>query len=177
LTTLAVLDERALPSTTPACEAMTRLHTGSTWSRDEPPPEENVPPDPARAHRNRGGRSRAGRTAGYKFDQVNGSNGSIKFTRIPVDVVASYVYGGHRVGAGATAHLAPKFSCEAEGFCNDSVSYGTALGAIAQYAYGFRVAGSGGLELGARYTRVKYKGSGLETLDGSGFGLIFGGWL
>jgi hypothetical protein len=116
-------------------------------------------------------------TVGYKFDQVNGSNGSIKFTRIPVDLVGSYVYRGHRLGAGVTAHLAPKFSCDAAGLCSDSVSYGTALGAIAQYAYGFRVGHNGGVDLGLRYTRVKYSGSGLETIDGSGVGFFFGAWL
>jgi hypothetical protein len=116
-------------------------------------------------------------TVGYKFDQVNGSNGSIKFTRIPVDVVGSYVFRNHRLGAGVTAHLAPKFACDAAGICSDSVSYSTALGAIAQYAYGFRVGQNGGIDLGARYTRVKYSGSGLETIDGSGFGFFFGGWL
>lgn len=116
-------------------------------------------------------------TVGYKFDQVNGSNGSIKFTRIPVDLVGSYVFRGHRLGAGVTAHLAPKFSCEAAGLCDVSASYGTALGAIAQYAYGLRVGNNGGLDLGLRYTRLKYSGSGLETIDGSGFGFFFGGWL
>ena len=39
------------------------------------------------------------------------------------------------------------------------------------------IAQNGGIELGARYTRVKYSGSGLEKIDGSGFGFFFGGWL
>jgi hypothetical protein len=116
-------------------------------------------------------------TVGYKFDQVNGSNGSIKFTRLPVDVVVSYAYRGHRLGAGLTAHLSPKFSCAVDGLCDTSTQYRTAFGPLAQYAYGFRIGNNGGFELGARYTRVKYSGSGLETIDGSGFGLLAGAWF
>lgn len=116
-------------------------------------------------------------TIGYKFDQANGSNGTIKFTRIPVDVVISYANSGHRLGVGATAHLSPKYSCEVDGYCDASASYDTALGAIAQYAYGFRLGVNGGLDVGVRYTRVQYSATGLPNLDGSNFGFFFGGWF
>jgi hypothetical protein len=120
-------------------------------------------------------------TVGYKFDKVNGSNGSLAFTRFPIDVIASWATGGHRLGAGPTAHLAPKATCDLSGTgpgtCNSSLSYDAALGGIVQYAYGFKLKGDHGVDLGVRYTYVKYRGSGLLTLDGSGFGFFLGGWL
>jgi hypothetical protein len=118
-------------------------------------------------------------TLGYKFDKANGSNGSIGFTRVPLDVVASFVKGGHRIGAGPTVHLAPTLSCDADGICDGAVDvdYDTAFGGILQYAYGFRVGANAGLDVGLRYTFIKYSASDLETLDGSGIGFFFGGWL
>jgi hypothetical protein len=116
-------------------------------------------------------------TLGYKFDKANGSNGSIAFTRVPLDVVASYAKGGHRLGAGPTIHLAPSFSCDADGLCDGSADYDTAFGGILQYAYGFRVGANAGLDVGLRYTFIRYSASDLETLDGSGVGFFFGGWL
>jgi hypothetical protein len=116
-------------------------------------------------------------TLGYKFDQANGDNGSIKFTRIPLDLVASFAHGGHRIGGGATAHLSPSFSCDADGVCDGTIDYDTALGGILQYAYGFRVGANSGFDVGLRYTFIEYSGSDLPSLDGSGVGFFFGGRL
>ncbi len=116
-------------------------------------------------------------TLGYKFDKVNGSNGSIEFTRIPLDVIVAYANGGHRIGGGAAVHFSPTFTCDAGGVCNATASFDTAFGAIVQYAYGLRVGVNGGFDFGARYTFIRYTGGGLPTLDGSGFGFFFGGWL
>ncbi|MFT3917204.1 MAG: hypothetical protein QM704_24880 [Anaeromyxobacteraceae bacterium] len=119
-------------------------------------------------------------TFGYKFDQANASNGSVKFTRLPVDVIASYALDRHRFGVGPTLHLSPKYSCtfgatECQGV--REVKFDTAVGGIAQYAFQLP-RGSSGYELGARFTVVKYKASGaLLELDGKSFGFFFGGWL
>ncbi len=116
-------------------------------------------------------------TLGYKFDKANGSNGSIGFTRIPLDVIASLAYGGHRIGVGPTVHFAPNFGCHASGICSSDTSFDTALGGVAQYAINFFGARSTGLEVGLRYTYIRYKHVGLATLDGSGPGFFFGGSL
>jgi hypothetical protein len=116
-------------------------------------------------------------TAGYKFDQVNGSNGTIKFTRIPVDVVVSWAPGGHRLGAGATVHVSPTYRCDVSGLCDITADWDTAFGAIVQYAYGLKVGDNGAFDVGARYTYIQYAGTGLPDRDGSAFGFFFGGWF
>ncbi len=116
-------------------------------------------------------------TLGYKFDKANASNGTIGFTRVPLDVVASFQHGGHRLGVGPTVHFAPEFSCDATGVCNYKYKYDTALGAIAQYAYGLPVGRNAGLELAVRYTMIEYKGSGLLTKNGSAPGFVLGAWF
>ncbi|MFO0584774.1 MAG: hypothetical protein U0229_21080 [Anaeromyxobacter sp.] len=119
-------------------------------------------------------------TFGYKFDQANASNGSVKFTRLPVDVIASYALDRHRFGAGPTVHLSPKYSCTLGATACQGVSeveFDTAVGGIAQYAFQLP-RGSSGYELGARFTYVKYKAAGATAeLDGKSFGFFFGGWL
>jgi hypothetical protein len=67
-------------------------------------------------------------TIGYKFDRVNGSNGKIQFTRVPLDMVVSWARSGHRLGVGGTMHLSPTFTCEVDGMCDGSVSYDDAFG-------------------------------------------------
>jgi hypothetical protein len=114
-------------------------------------------------------------TVGYKIDKVNASNGTLQFSRIPVDVILSYANSGHRLGAGATVHLSPTGKCEVDGYCNESVSYNHALGGIVQYVYGW--GRDRGVELGVRGTFIHYSGDGLKTINGSSVGLILGGWL
>lgn len=116
-------------------------------------------------------------TFGYKFDKVNGSNGSITFSRMPLDLVVSWAPGNHRLGAGPTVHLAPKFDCSATGVCAGTVNFNTAFGGIVQYAYGFPL-GNAGMELGARYTVISYKASdGGGSLSGNAIGGFFGFWF
>lgn len=110
-------------------------------------------------------------TVGYKFDKVNGSNGTMEFVRVPVDVVASYAWRWLRVGAGPTVHFAPTFRCRAPGLCDYKVPYDTALGAIAQAGL---VTGMTGFDLGVRYTLIRYSGPGLRSIDGSGIGFFLG---
>lgn len=118
-------------------------------------------------------------TIGYKLDKVNGSNGSIQFTRIPLDLIVDWAHGGHRLGAGPTVHLAPTLSCDADGACDGvgDVTFDTAFGGILQYAYGFPVGLNGGFDVGVRCTVIRYSGSGLRTADGTSAGFFFGGWL
>lgn len=108
---------------------------------------------------------------GYKFDKVNGANGSISFTRLPVELIGSYVVSGHRLGAGPVAHLAPKYSCDATGLCSDEVTFPTAVGGVVQWAYGGPAVS--GFDVGARYTFIRYQDGGVR-IDGSGFGLFLG---
>jgi hypothetical protein len=112
-------------------------------------------------------------TIGYKFDKVNGSNGSISFTRVPIDVVVSYANWGGRLGLGATYHAFASYSCDASGLCNNSVKFPNAFGGIAQLAYALKLK-TFLLDVGLRYTLIKYKGDNSVSLNGSGPGFFFG---
>lgn len=120
-------------------------------------------------------------TIGYKFDKVNGSNGSITFSRIPLTVLGGVGNGTHRFGVGPTLHLSTSFECDATGItgCPFTADYGTNVGAVLQYAFrsGARGASSWGLDAGARITLIGYKASGLPDLDGNAVGLFFGAWF
>jgi len=114
-------------------------------------------------------------TLGYKFDKVNGSNGTIEFTRIPIDLIASWAPGRHRLGGGPTLHLAPTFNCNASGLCDQKVAFGPALGGIVQWACLLRPEGrSLGLDFGLRYTFIRYSSSDVASQNGSAFGFFFG---
>ncbi len=114
-------------------------------------------------------------TLGYKFDKVNGSNGTIEFTRIPIDVILSWAPGPHRLGGGPTVHLAPRFNCSASGLCDQKVDFQPAFGGIVQYACVLRPPGmSLGLDLGLRYSFIWYSGRDVPTQNGSSFGFFFG---
>jgi hypothetical protein len=118
-------------------------------------------------------------TFGYKVDNATAKNGEIKFDRLPLDLVASYVVERrHRIGAGPTLHLNPKASCSVSSICSETVQFKNAWGFVGQYAYGIPM-GDSGLELGARYTAITYtpREAGVKTIDGSSFGVFFGGWL
>lgn len=111
---------------------------------------------------------------GYKVDSVTGSNGDIKFTRLPLDLIASYRIGNFRVGGGVTYHLSPELTCNVDGMCDGSVSLDPALGGLVQFAYG-RYDGGFVWDLGLRGTIINYKAPG-GSFDGSCFGgfLSFG---
>jgi len=108
---------------------------------------------------------------GYKFDKVNGANGSISFSRLPLELIGSYVVSGHRLGAGPVAHLSPRFRCDAAGVCNDEVTFPNAVGGVVQWAYGGQAVA--GADVGVRYTFIRYQAAGAR-IDGSGFGFFFG---
>lgn len=118
-------------------------------------------------------------TFGYKVDDATAKNGQMKFDRLPIDLVVSYVAAGrHRIGLGPTLHLSPKATCSIDNICSGTVRYSSAVGVLGQYAFEIP-AGSSGFELGARFTSIRYSSNDprLRTLDGSSFGVFFGGWL
>ena len=110
-------------------------------------------------------------TLGYKFDQVNGTNGSAKMTRLPLDVLVNYMRGGNRFGGGITYHLNSKFTCDV---CSGAdIKFDNALGFLMQYAYGLQLTKSGILDVGLRYTAISYKAT-TYTAKGNSVGFFFG---
>jgi hypothetical protein len=113
-------------------------------------------------------------TLGFKFAEMSYSNGSVQFTRIPLDVIGSVGGGGFRVGIGGTVHFQPNFKCGLSDICNGEVSLDTAFGVILQAAYRFPYKVVGATEVGLRFTHIEYSRNGSASLDGSSVGLVLG---
>jgi len=118
-------------------------------------------------------------TVGYKIDRVGVDDGSIKFTRFPVDLIASTVPAPRaRIGVGVTYHVHPTFSCHVESLCDADVGIDAPWGAIFQVGYTIPLHRSIGVDLAARLTWLSYSAKnpppGTEPIDGSSVGLFAG---
>ena len=107
-------------------------------------------------------------TLSYKNDSINASNGSIDWTRYPLDGLVFYRFPKVRVGGGLTYHLHPKLSGSGvpgnvNGNFDDSLGYVLE----ADYLVSQR------LTVGGRYTSIKYKIGG-TSIDGSTIGVTTG---
>jgi hypothetical protein len=108
-------------------------------------------------------------TISYKFDQINASNGDIKFTRYPLDALVFYRFPKFRLGGGLTYHLNPKLSSSGAGAGAGNAKFDDSLGLVLQADYLITQK----LSVGGRYTSVKYKVGG-ASFDGSAVGVTFG---
>ena len=109
-------------------------------------------------------------TIGYKFDSATASNGDIKYSRYPVDLLALYKIKKFRLGGGLTYHINP--TLKGDGYAaNINVALDDALGFLIQTD--FIIIPS--LTVGLRYTIIDYDVSNSnDSVDGNSFGLIFG---
>jgi len=107
-------------------------------------------------------------TLSYKNDSINASNGSIDWTRYPLDGLLFYRFPKVRVGGGFTYHLSPKLS--GSGVANNvNGSFDDSLGYVVEADYLV----TRKLTVGGRYTSVKYKIGG-TSIDGSAIGVTAG---
>jgi hypothetical protein len=112
-------------------------------------------------------------TVGYHFDRASASNGSVSFSRVPLEVLGFWNANDNwRFGAGLRKATNARF--EVSGILNDYASdfnMRTSVGAVVQAEYLFGQHGSVFL----RYVDEKYKSSHLVggEVDGSHGGLGF----
>ena len=113
-------------------------------------------------------------TIGYKWDSIDAANGTIDFTRIPIDMlVFKHLGDSHSFAAGATYHMSPTFTCEVTAVCTGSVEFDGAFGLIAEYSYALKSNKESGMKIGVRYTNISYESSAVtQSYDGSSIGLI-----
>ncbi|MGD8913495.1 MAG: hypothetical protein PVI97_15810 [Candidatus Thiodiazotropha sp.] len=104
-------------------------------------------------------------TLGYFEDSVNASNGSISFSRIPLEVMGLYTSEQHTFGIGPTYHLSPEFDASDLGWGTYDVD--NALGLALMYEYDLQ----NNVALGVRYTNISYDFGG-EDVDGNNIGLL-----
>lgn len=116
---------------------------------------------------------------GYKMATVTASNGSLEFTRIPIEIIGSKQVGKHRFGGGFTYHTNGKFTCDVSGLCNDEIDIDDASGFLLSYEFILNNPNSPsndkGMIFGARYTMMEYKDPDGTGIDASGFGMYLGG--
>lgn len=95
-------------------------------------------------------------------------DGSVDFTRYPLDVMVRHTMEQHSFAAGLVKDLSVSLSCSGVVSCANA-SMESQLGYTLQYTYVL----SNKLHLGVRYTSIKYDLTDLnETVDGSTTGFV-----
>ena len=101
----------------------------------------------------------------YQTESVDADNGSVSFTRFPIDALLSTKIDKFSVGAGLTYHLSP--TLEGDGFLNVDINYDDAIGTILNATYHMTNDGVHGILWGLRFTQIDYQGDGLFQQNGS----------
>lgn len=93
-------------------------------------------------------------TIGYKFSRLNGSNGSITFNAIPVELMEFYRTTNVRMGLGVSYQSNANLNIDVLGSSkNGTRKYGNPLGTVLQIGW---APVSGPLSIDLRYTLIKY---------------------
>ncbi len=103
----------------------------------------------------------------YKFASINASNGTIDWTRYPLDVLVFYRLPQFRLGGGLTYHLSPKLSGSGPAG-NISTKFDDSAGFVLQADYLLQK-----ITFGLRYTSLQYKVGGASAKS-DGVGITFG---
>lgn len=103
-------------------------------------------------------------TAGFHSTGIAANNGSVHFSRIPVELMSFFHIGSrHRLGIGATAHVGNELEADLDAFVVDGVAYPEVkyelgmkdtIGATIQYDYQIPFAN---IRIGARATYMEYE--------------------
>jgi outer membrane protein with beta-barrel domain len=110
-------------------------------------------------------------TLAWKYGNLDASDGSLSFTRYPLDALVFYRLPKFRVGGGLTYHLNPQFSASGSASFLDGFKFDNALGVVLQADYLFTEKAS----IGLRYTNLDYKAKLTgASFSSNGGGLMFG---
>lgn len=105
-------------------------------------------------------------------------NGSVSFTRYPIEIGSNYFIGRHALGLGFTHHLSPTLEVEIKNVAKAEADFKNASGYFAQYMWTYSEPGAlGDIYLAFRYTSITYRfelSGAHEDYDGSNFGVDFG---
>jgi hypothetical protein len=107
-------------------------------------------------------------TLAWKYGNLSASDGSISFTRFPLEALVFYRLPQFRLGGGLTYHLSPKLKGDGVASGLD-VKFDNATGFILQADYLINPK----MTVGVRYTNLDYKLGGVSA-DSSGIGFTFG---
>jgi hypothetical protein len=104
-------------------------------------------------------------TFGYFTDSIDADNGSISFSRMPLEIMGVYSSELHSFGMGLSYHLSPELDLSDLGW--GSIDADDALGFALMYEYDFQ----NNYTLGLRYTNISYDFAD-EEIDGKNVGLL-----
>src|SRR5712691_1221874 len=102
----------------------------------------------------------------YKTTGINASNGSVDWTRFPLEVLVFYRLPQFRLGGGLTYHLSPKLSGSGPAG-NISTKFDDSAGFVLQADYLLQK-----ITFGLRYTSLQYKVGGASAKS-DGVGITF----
>ena len=103
-------------------------------------------------------------TIGYHVDGIFASNGSVAFTRYPLELIPYYNFSRFRVGLGLSYHINPEFSGDSDAHLGDR-EYDNALGLVASV----EVKIGSHFAVGLHYTDIDYDLSKIENVYGDNF--------
>jgi len=103
-------------------------------------------------------------TIGYHVDGIFASNGSVAFTRYPLELIPYYNFNRIRIGLGLSYHINPEFSGESDAGLGDR-EYDNALGLVASV----EVKLGSHFAVGLHYTDIDYDLSKIERVTGDNF--------
>ncbi len=106
-------------------------------------------------------------TIGYRFDSIDATNGSIEWTRVPLEGKIFYLADDFRIGGGFTYHLNP--TLEGDGVATSKFDFDNATGFVFEVDY----LGWQQVFLGLKLTSIDYEVDNI-TVDGNSTGLIVG---
>lgn len=111
-------------------------------------------------------------TLGYKYNAVEGTNGSIDFSRIPFEMTVNKIIDKNRFGAGVIYYLSPELTCDISGMCDSTTPFDSSLGFVLRYEREFSISPDEMFSLGVKYNNVtfEHEASG-TTFDSSGVGV------
>ncbi|MFL6621074.1 MAG: outer membrane beta-barrel protein [Sulfurifustaceae bacterium] len=108
----------------------------------------------------------------YKVDDITASNGSVTWSRWPIDALVFYRWPTIRLGAGATYHLDPKV--HGTGVISGNFQFKDSLGFLLQLDYRINK----NMNIGVRYTALDYEVEGTSaSASANGIGVVFSGHL
>jgi hypothetical protein len=103
-------------------------------------------------------------TIGYHVDGIFASNGSVAFTRYPLELIPYYNFNRIRIGLGLSYHINPEFSGDSDAGLGDR-EYDNALGLVASV----EVKLGSHFAVGLHYTDIDYDLSKIEIVSGDNF--------
>jgi hypothetical protein len=103
------------------------------------------------------------------IDANDGIDGKAEINTHTVDAIYSIRRGHHRFGFGGSYHIGPIYEENIAGLPPVEIKFDDALGLILQYSYAWQP--GPGFQIGARYTLMDYKASGL-SLNADSYGIF-----